>query len=436
MSISAPPRPAAGPRLHLPARTAGAFLLCLALACAAGTPASPDPDRRFEVMHFWTSNAERRALNVLREEFVRRHDVNWVDSALPSFDQVRKQTLQRIIDGYPPHAVLWHPSPDVWSLYDMQVIHPVTEVAREQRWRDRLPEVAVDTLVTGGEFVAVPTNLHGENLVFYSAKIYKELGLDYPESWEQLLKQATLINKAGYVAVAVGEPDWEKRLMYSTILSSLDPDAYLDLLGKGESEFVQRPEVLEAFRIMAELRDLSRTDIAQPNGAAASVLIGDGRAGMQFIGDWINQELKNRGRAPGVDYECRLVPGGEAAYMIVVDGFILPVAGGDKHDLHHKFAEVALDPEVQVEFALAKGAIPVVKGLSDPRFDRCSRIGIEALKDGRRLTPSSAMLSITSYGAVVQSVAAQLWQSDMTPGRAVELLRRELDVVRELEQAP
>lgn len=410
--------------------------LALLLALTGLTPAAGAEARRFEVMHFWRASAEREALNVIRDEFERRHEVEWEDTPLPGFGRVRKEMLQRIVSGYPPDATLWPPGPDIWALHDMNVIHTLTDLAREQQWREKLPDVVTETLLAGGDFVAVPTSIHGESLVWYSVEIYTELELDYPRTWAQLLDQAAAIHKAGYIAVAMGAPDWEKRLMFSAVLNSLNPQTYLDLFSQGDPTVAGRPEVRRAFEIMAELRDVSRSGDVPVHGAAASALVGDGRAGMQFIGDWVKEEFRNRGQTLGEDYECRVVPGDRSAYIAVVDGFIFPVTGdGDDRALYSEFAGVVLDPRVQVEFALTKGAIPVVKGISDPRFDKCSRFGMEALKQGR-LTPSSAMFSISDVGAVIQSVAARLWESRMSPGEAAELLRDELAVVLDLEQTP
>lgn len=413
-----------------------ALLFCTSPAGASNS-ARADEDRRFEVMHFWTNGAEQKALNIIRDAFTRRHSARWIDSGLPSYDEVRQQILQRIVDGYPPDAVLWHPGPEVRRLHDMELIHTLTGPAHAQRWRDRLPRAVLDTIRDGDEFVAVPTSVHGESLVWYSTKVYKKLGLDYPASWEQLIKQAAVIERAGYIGVAIGEPDWEKRVLYSVILNSLNPRAYLELFTQGTLSLTGRAEVLEAFRIMAALRDTSRTDIPQRSWAHASRLVGRGQAGMLFTGDWVGEIFKEQGWTLGADYECRPVPGDGRAYMIVVDGFILPVsADAKKPSLRREFAEVVLDPQVQVEFALAKGAVPAVKGLSDPRFDQCSRFTLEALREDDKLTPSSASLSTSTYANAVQVTAARLWQSDISAEQALDMLREELALVHEFENTP
>lgn len=396
-----------------------------------------DGPPRFEVTHFWSAPSERAAFEVISDEFRRRHQVRWIERALGSSDAVRERALQRIVEGYPPNAVLWHPSPEIWDLYDMGVIHPLTGVARKLRLEDKLPRIVLDAVVTGGEYVSLPTNVHGENFVWYSRRLYKKLGFEYPDTWERLLEQARAMHEAGIPAVAMGRGEWEKRILFLSVLNALNTQTYVALLSTGDPALADKSEVLRSFEIMAALRDASRPGGEAPDWAAAAARVAEGEAGMQFMGDWVNKELKTRGYTLAADYACRLPPGDDPAFMVLVDGFMFPRVGADKTALHEAFAEIVLDSSIQVEFALKKGALPVVKGVSDERFDECANIGLRALQDPARQAPSPAVFTSLSFGTVIQSVAARFWTSDgMSPRQAAAALREELAVTRELEHQP
>lgn len=405
-------------------------LLLAAFAARAGAESGV-----FEVIHFWNAPSEREAFQVISDEFRRRNEVKWIEQVLPSSDTVREQALQRIVNGHPPDAVLWHPSSEVWNLHDMRVIHSLTPLAGELRLGNRLPAPVRDAVVHAGEYVALPTNLHAENLAWYSTGLYKKLGLEHPQTWEQLLEQARIMQDAGLPALAVGAQDWEKRTVFLTILASLNRQTYIRLLERGEPALSAAPEVIRTFEIMAALRETSRTAAEPNNWSEAAALVAAGKAGVQFMGDWVAQELKSRGWAPGVDYQCRPPPGRQPAFIVVVDGFIFPVTGRGG-GLYRKFAETVLDPEVQAEFALKKGALPAVKGVSGEKFDDCSRLVLEAMQNESALAPSPATFTASNFVVIVQSIAARFWNSQMSPGRAVELLRDELLTARQLEQTP
>ena len=48
----------------------------------------------------------------------------------------------------------------------------------------------------------------------------------------------------------------------------------------------------------------------------------NGKAGMQFMGDWAKGEFANANKKPGTDYICAPVPGTSKRYTFNVDSFV------------------------------------------------------------------------------------------------------------------
>ena len=80
----------------------------------------------------------------------------------------------------------------------------------------------------------------------------------------------------------------------------------------------------------------------------------NGKAGMQFMGDWAKGEFRPPNKKPGTDYVCAPVPGTEKAYTFNIDSFVLfqqkdkgqrAGAAGPREDDHVAGVPGAVQPE-------------------------------------------------------------------------------------------
>ncbi len=49
-----------------------------------------------------------------------------------------------------------------------------------------------------GHVIAVPVNIHGANYQFYSIKVFNDLKMQPPKTWDEFLADAPKIKAAGY----------------------------------------------------------------------------------------------------------------------------------------------------------------------------------------------------------------------------------------------
>ncbi len=85
-------------------------------------------------------------------------------------------------------------------------------------------------------------------------------------------------------------------------------------------------------------------------------------------------------------------------------------------------AKVITSPATQVAFNIKKGSIPIRSDVDMGGLDICAQAGVTALKDPARQTPDPAMLMAPDIYGKVADVITKLWNTDMKPEDAQNLL--------------
>jgi glucose/mannose transport system substrate-binding protein len=156
----------------------------------------------------------------------------------------------------------------------------------------------------------------------------------------------------------------------------------------------------------------------------------NGKAGMQFMGDWAKGEFTAAGKKPGTDFLCLAAPGTDKAFTFNIDSMAMfKVKSPDAQKAQATLASAIMSPEFQEVFNLNKGSIPARAGVSRAKFDSCaikSMDDMDASNKGGGLVPSwahgMAMPSATQ-GAMVD-VIAKFMNSNMSSKDAAAALAK------------
>ncbi len=107
----------------------------------------------------------------------------------------------------------------------------------------------------------------------------------------------------------------------------------------------------------------------------ATAMVINGKAGMQFMGDWAKGEFAGANKTSGTDYVCAPVPGTSKAYTFNVDSFVFFQQKGSKEATPGQLAlaKTIMSPAFQEQFSLYKGSIPVRLGVPMGKFDACGK---------------------------------------------------------------
>ncbi|MGO7136441.1 ABC transporter substrate-binding protein [Rhizobium leguminosarum] len=377
----------------------------LAAALAAAAPAAQafaGQDMAVDVVHFWVSKSESAALDVFRRAWAAAGN-QWVDMPAENKVAVQRVVSDRIANGYAPAVMQWNANEGSRELPEMGIVQDIDAVAQADHWQDVIPATVLERISYKGKVYFAPTNIHAENWLWTSAAALAEAGVKTPQTWDELFDAAEKIKATGRLPIALGGARWEVSLIFNDIIyHKFGPEGYARLMS-GDADLVQDPRMIEALDILSRLSNYvepieQRKD---KTWADATVAVGQGKAGMQFMGDWAKGELAARGYSVDKDFDCSLVPGTSIAYFMVIDAFAFPLTNRDgTAEAQQAFARMVLDRDNQVAFSRIKGSLPVRTDVDPSGLDRCGKLGLEMIKarKGEVSAQSQAMPTQMSEG--------------------------------------
>src|SRR6201982_3242251 len=98
------------------------------LLCGGGAAA-----QNADVMHWWTSGGESRAVAVFAKEYNKRGGT-WVDNASVGPQAEHAAALNRIAGGNPPTAMQWNIGVAVQQLAEQGVLTSLDDLAKQGNW--------------------------------------------------------------------------------------------------------------------------------------------------------------------------------------------------------------------------------------------------------------------------------------------------------------
>jgi glucose/mannose transport system substrate-binding protein len=315
-----------------------------------------------EIFSWWTGGGEEEGLNALIELFNEWYpDVNVINATVAGGAGTNAKAVlkTRMLGGNPPDSFQVHAGEELTDTYVITgLMEPITDLLAEWGISDKFPEDILSICSYDGEVYSIPVNVHRGNVIFANNAILEEAGVDsIPLDWDGFFAALDKIKEAGYVPLALGDKNkWPATHLFEDVLAStLGPDGYKGLWD-GSVSF-DDPKVVEAVEIFGRLMDYVNEDHAAGTWQDATLMVQDGRAAMNVMGDWAEGYLKTLGWAPGVEFDWSVVPGNEGIFMVVSDTFGLPKGAPDAENAK-KWLKLVSSVEGQDTFNPIKGSIP------------------------------------------------------------------------------
>jgi glucose/mannose transport system substrate-binding protein len=406
---------------------------CLATGAAlaamfALTPPAGAEEQRAEVIHWWTSGGESAAVKVFADQF-QAAGGTWVDTAIAGGANARTAAINRTVGGNPPTAMQLNTGKQFDDLVENDLLANVDALAGSQNWKAILPAAFLQAVTRNGHEYAVPVNIHGQNWLFYSTAALAKAGTQPPTNWDDLFPALDKLKAAGLIPLAFsGQQNWERNLFNNVMVGRGGHDLFVAFWGKRDVAMVKSPEFRKIAETFKRLRDYVDPGSPGRNWNDATNLVIQGKAGMQFMGDWAKGEFTAAGKAPGKDYLCLAAPGSKGAYTFNIDSFVMfeQKSAGAKAG-QQALAEAIMSVPFQETFNLNKGSIPARAGVPMAKFDQCakdSNAEFQLSSKNGTLVPSWAhgmAIPASTQGALFD-VVTQFFNSDMSPKDAAQKL--------------
>jgi len=374
--------------------------------CAAGAVSAAE----LEVTHWWTSGGEAAAV----AEFAKAFDATgntWVDGAIAgSGGTARPIIVSRIIGGDPMHATQLNHGRQAEELIEAGLLLDLTDVAEAEGWANLVnPKSLLDSCTVDGKIYCAPVNIHSWQWIWLSHQAFADAGADVPSNWDEFVASAPALEAAGKIPLAMGQQAWQSSGAFGVMTVALaGQDAWLAVNAEKNAEVAAGPEYAKVFEAAAAARAMAANSNVQDWNQATNLVI-TGQAGAQIMGDWAQGEFQVANQVAGQDYTC--LPGLGVNEIISTggDAFYFPKQDDPEIEAAQKeLAKLLLSPEVQVNFNLKKGSLPVRGDIDLAAANDCMKKGLEILASGNILPDGNQVLSADTTGQI-EDLMVEFW---------------------------
>jgi len=390
-----------------------------------------------EVLHWWTSGGEAKSVAVLKE-LLEKEGHTWKDFAVAGGGGDAAMTVlkSRAVAGNPPTAAqVKGPQIQLWG--DEGVLANLDGVARAERWDELLPKVVADVMKYEGSYVAVPVNVHRINWMWANPEVFRKAGAAIPTTWEQFEEAAKKIKNAGFIPVAWGGQPWQEATVFEMIVAAVGaPDFYRRALVDADPGALNSPTMVKALKMLKMVKLYTDRGAPGRDWNLATAMVIQGKAAMQFMGDWAKGEFTAAGKSPGADYIAMPAPGTSDQFLFNVDSFIMfKQKDAGAQEAQKAMARLILQPEFQEIFNVNKGSIPVRLGMPRAPFDdpalRSMNAFVASAASGG-LVPSMAheMAVFPAVRGAILDVVTNFYNSDMSAQNAAAKLASEVEAAK------
>ncbi|WP_082477046.1 ABC transporter substrate-binding protein [Rhizobium sp. Leaf371] len=377
-----------------------------------------------EVLHWWTSGGEASALEVLKKDLEAK-DISWTDMPVAGGGGTEAMTVlrARVTAGNAPTAVQMLGF-DILDWAKEGSLGNLDAVAAKENWDKVIPKALQKFSKYDGHWIAAPVNLHSTNWMWINKAALDKAGGKEPESWEELIALLDKFKAQGIIPVAAGGQPWQDATVFDAVVLSLGVDFYTSAFIDLDPKALGGDKMKEAFNRMTTLRAYVDPNFSGRDWNLASAMVIDGKAGVQFMGDWAKGEFSKAGKTPGKDYVCMRFPGTQGAVTFNTDQFVMFKVAEAEVPAQMEMAMAIESPEFQSAFNVVKGSAPVRTDVSDAAFDDC---GKKAIKDAAEADKKGTLLGSMAHGHAnpaavknaIYDVVTRQFNGDLTADEAV-----------------
>jgi glucose/mannose transport system substrate-binding protein len=396
-----------------------AFVRNAAAAAAAVLSCAMARAGEVEVLHWWTSGGEAKAVGALKASLQAKGHT-WKDFAVAGGGGDAAMTVlkSRVVSGNAPAAAqIKGPSLQEWAREG--VLANMDSVAKAEKWDELLPKVVSDVMKYQGHYVAAPVNVHRVNWLWANPEVFRKANAKAPATWDEFFTAAEALKKAGVVPVAHGGQNWQDFTTFESVALGVGgADFYRKALVQLDPAALASPAMEKVLGTFRRVKRYTDKDAPGRDWNLATAMVIRGEAGMQLMGDWAKGEFLAAGKVPGKDFVCVAAPGTARSYTFNIDSFALFKLGSEADPrAQQDLAAAIMAPEFQEVFNLNKGSIPVRLGMNLDKFDDCARTSgrdfVETARTGT-LVPSVAhgMAVPSAVEGAMKDAVSNFWNND------------------------
>lgn len=335
---------------------------------------SPVQAEALQVLHWWKSTSEHKAVDVLAARLA-QENILWRDAVIPSGSGVGAGIVLKslVLAGNAPEVAQLH-GVVIAEWADLGLLLEFDAIGSNGKW-DKLLFPAVANLVQPrGHLVAAPLGIHRINTLFFNRKVFAKYDLQAPETWDEFEQIAKKLQQAGIVPLAQSSEPWQVATLFETLLlSEAGPGLYAAAFIKKDPAAFYDPRFARALQHLRALRKYMPVPLQESSWTDVARQLADGNAGMLVMGDFVKGELNAWGLVTDVGFGCRAVPETANYFLYDIDTLVMLAKDNAARAGQEKLAQIVVSPALQAEYNQIKGSIPVLRNPDLAKMDSCAR---------------------------------------------------------------
>ncbi|WP_184038419.1 ABC transporter substrate-binding protein [Chitinivorax tropicus] len=336
-------------------------------------PCSHASDESLDVLHWWTSQSERRAADWLARQAIEQ-GIPWQDAVIPGGGGggAMRVLKSRVLSGRPPASAQLNGYPvSEWA--DLGLLLELNTPAQDNMWQDHLFPAVIDTIRFRDHWVAAPLGVHRINTMLLNRKLFERAKVSPPKTWDAFEQAATALQQAGIRPLAQSSEPWQVATLFeSLVLAEGGAQFYGQVFVKQAPTAFQAPQFAQALTRLRKLKQWMGPISDQPWDVLAK-RFARGEAAMFIMGDWAKGEVMAMGLEPEQDFWCQAVPGSESAHLYSIDTLVMFNGNYARQSTQWALASLLTTLPVQLGFNRIKGSVPVLRNLNANLLDSCAR---------------------------------------------------------------
>lgn len=328
-----------------------------------GKGAQPTEARKLEIFHWWTAGGEREAADAMFKALKAKYpDIELVENPVAGGGGVSHRVVlqARLSAGIPPDTWQTLGGAELKSYVDGGYLTPLDTLYSELKYGDAIPKPLASAVTIGGHPYVVPLNMHIQNILYYNKKLFTELNLQPPTTYDELLAAAKAIKTARPKMSPLGlgtKEKWEAAFFLDSLLLELGGPEYYVNLYKGGVDVTSDPNFKTALDRLNTLRPYIYPSHAGLTWDQSCGLVVSNDSAMVIMGTWAIGYFKSRGWTPGTDFGAVTFPQKPDRILLFHPDTFGLAKGAPHPKATTDWLRVVASPELQIPTDVTQGGL-------------------------------------------------------------------------------
>ncbi len=162
---------------------------------------------------------------------------------------------------------------------------------KDKSWKDKFLPSVLDAGTIDGKYYGVPARGMQPIILFYNKAVFKDLGVEPPKTWAELLTIVDRAKAGGIIPFALAGGDaWTELVWPEYLVDRIGGPDVFNNIAAGKKDAWKDPAITKAVDMIRDL--VQRGGFGDSfasvrwDGAGASTLIAQGKAAMHLMGSW------------------------------------------------------------------------------------------------------------------------------------------------------